>query len=68
MMMKYAAILSFVIGALIMPLQAQAQQAGAPAGFNGHVWDAPPVQNYQGPAMMKPKASQVRKHRARSAS
>ncbi len=45
--MKRLTILTFIIGVLVAPVQAQAQQgpAGAPVGFNGLVWD-PPTQEY----------------------
>jgi hypothetical protein len=45
--MKYLAVLSFVIGLLAVPIQAQAQQhlLGAPESWNGLVWD-PPTQGY----------------------
>jgi hypothetical protein len=41
--MKYLAIVSFVVGVLVAPIAAQAQQSipGSPQGFNGLVWDRP---------------------------
>jgi hypothetical protein len=52
--MKYLTILSFVIGVLVAPIAAQAQQSlpGAPQGFNGLVWD-PPTQTYVAPNATK---------------
>ena len=52
--MKYLTILSFVIGMLVAPIGAQAQQSlpGSPQGFNGLVWD-PPTQNYVAPHATK---------------
>jgi hypothetical protein len=49
--MKRLAILSFVVGMLVAPIAAQAQQAqpGSPQGFNGLVWD-PPTQTNAAPA------------------
>jgi hypothetical protein len=40
-------ILSLVIGMLVAPVAAQAQQslAGSPQGFNGLVWDPPTQTN-----------------------
>jgi hypothetical protein len=52
--MKYLAIVSFVIGVLVAPIAAQAQQSlpGSPQGFNGLVWD-PPTQTYVVPDATK---------------
>jgi hypothetical protein len=52
--MKYLAIVSFVVGVLVAPIAAQAQQAlpGSPQGFNGLVWD-PPAQTYVVPDATK---------------
>lgn len=49
--MTRLAILSLIIGLLVAPMQALAQQApaGSPPSFNGLVWD-PPVQNYGVPS------------------
>jgi hypothetical protein len=45
---------SFVIGVLVAPIAAQAQQSlpGSPQGFNGLVWD-PPAQTYVTPDATK---------------
>jgi hypothetical protein len=52
--MKYLAIVSFVIGVLVAPIAAQAQQSlpGSPQEFNGLVWD-PPTQTYVVPDSTK---------------
>ena len=48
--MKRLVVLSFVLGMLVAPVAAQAQQSvpGAPQEFNGLVWD-PPVQTTVAP-------------------
>ena len=52
--MNRLAILSIVIGMLVAPIAAQAQQSipGSPEGFNGLVWD-PPTQTYVVPDATK---------------
>jgi hypothetical protein len=49
--MKYLTILSFVIGMLVAPIAAQAQQClpGSPQGYNGLCWDPPAQQTYVAP-------------------
>lgn len=43
--MKRFAVLTFIVGLLVLPIQAYAQQhlRGAPEAWNGLVWD-PPIQ------------------------
>jgi hypothetical protein len=48
--MKRLAILTFSLGMVVAPFQAQAQaqaQAQKPVEFNGMVFDSPPAQGYQ---------------------
>ena len=72
--MKRLAILSFVLGVLVTPIQAQAQ--GAPSGFNGLVFDSPTQGSVAAQGSVAPKATKkmrtsathhVRKHHTRSA-
>ena len=71
--MKRLAFLSFVLGVLVTPIQAQAQSA---PGFNGLVFDSPTQGSVAPQGSAVPKANKkmktstvhhVRKHHTRSA-
>jgi hypothetical protein len=72
--MKRLVFLSFVLGVLVTPIQAQAQSA--PAGFNGLVFDSATQGSVTPQSSVAPKATKkmktstthhVRKHHTRSA-
>ena len=64
--MKRLTFLSFILAALVTPVQAQTQQSNAPPTFNGHVWD-PPVQQYDSPPMVRVRPPASRAYRSYAA-